>query len=80
MVVTSKQGEIPLKLFADNERGNLYVGEAERAIPFLIKRFYIISDIPNRAVVRGADIDSAGANESEPGFKAIPAGYENNRG
>ncbi len=53
MGANSKHSGIPLKLFADNARGNLYVGEAERDIPFPIKRFYIISDIPSRDVVRG---------------------------
>lgn len=36
-----------------NDRGNLYVGEVDKQIPFTIKRFYVFTNIPPGAT-RGA--------------------------
>ncbi|KKT57854.1 MAG: WxcM-like protein [Candidatus Giovannonibacteria bacterium GW2011_GWC2_44_9] len=40
-------------IFKKDGRGNLYVGEARKQIPFAIKRFYIISNVVSPKVVRG---------------------------
>jgi len=45
--------EIILKSVVDDLRGNLYVGEARKQIPFDMKRFYVISGIPDFEAVRG---------------------------
>lgn len=36
-----------------NDRGNLYVGEVGKQIPFIIQRFYIITNVPP-GLMRGA--------------------------
>ena len=38
----------------DDKRGNLSVGEFERDIPFLPKRYFLIFDVPTREVKRRA--------------------------
>ncbi len=45
---------ITLQSFSDKARGDLYVGEAKRNIPFQVKRFYVITHIPDSKVIRGA--------------------------
>ena len=45
--------EIILHSVIDAERGNLYMGEAEKQIPFSIRRFYVIRGIPDFEDVRG---------------------------
>ncbi|MDO8594544.1 MAG: FdtA/QdtA family cupin domain-containing protein [bacterium] len=51
--MSKERDEILLTSFPDASRGNLFVGEAARQIPFPIKRFYVLTDIPSRETVRG---------------------------
>lgn len=37
----------------DKIKGNLFVGEVSKQIPFPIKRFYVIRDVPNSKIDRG---------------------------
>ena len=48
-----KKYSVPLQSVIDTARGNLHIGENYKHIPFAIKRFYIINNIPQRNAVRG---------------------------
>lgn len=45
--------EIILQQIPDAARGNLFIGEVQKHIPFPIKRFYFVTDISHKQVVRG---------------------------
>lgn len=45
--------EIILKPAVDPLKGNLYSGKVSQQIPFPIKEFYIVSNVPNSEIVRG---------------------------
>ncbi len=48
-----KEDKIILKSVINASKGNLYAGEVQRELPFLMKRFYVIRDMPNSEIVRG---------------------------
>ena len=45
--------EIVLQSVLDKVKGNLFVGEVQKQIPFPIKRFYVIRDVPSSEIDRG---------------------------
>ena len=50
---------IELHTAADPARGNLYIGEAEKHIPFKMRRFYVTTDVPPNGA-RGAHAHKMG--------------------
>ena len=50
---SDKKSEVILKSVINASKGNLYAGEALREVPFPIKRFYVIRDVPGSEIVRG---------------------------
>lgn len=52
-IKVKNSGIIQLQHFNDFPDGNLVIGEAEKNIPFRIKRFYFINDLFNKKSVRG---------------------------
>ncbi|MCX6715597.1 MAG: FdtA/QdtA family cupin domain-containing protein [Candidatus Taylorbacteria bacterium] len=48
-----KPGVIGLQTFDDSRDGCLYIGEATKNVPFEIKRFYCINNLPGKTAVRG---------------------------
>lgn len=44
---------LTLQSVIDVERGDLYIGESNKHIPFDIKRFYVISGVPKKKSLRG---------------------------
>jgi len=45
-IKTERSYLVKLPFKAEKDRGNLYFGETEKQIPFQVKRFYYISDVP----------------------------------
>lgn len=45
--------EIDFQIIPNSNLGNLYIGEISKHVPYVIQRFFFITDVPNRSVVRG---------------------------
>lgn len=52
-IKVKNSGIVKLQCFNDFPDGNLMIGEAEKSIPFKIKRFYFINNLFNKKSVRG---------------------------
>ena len=52
-IKVKNSGLIKLKAINDFPDGNLIIGEAQKNIPFRIKRFYVINNFYNKKSVRG---------------------------
>lgn len=46
-------GLLQLACFRDPPDGNLFIAEAEKQVPFAIKRVYFINNLANHAAIRG---------------------------
>ena len=45
--------EIMLQSVVSAGKGGLFIGEAEKQVPFIVKRFYVINNVPDENIVRG---------------------------
>ena len=52
-IIVKNSGVIKLQFFNDYPDGNLVIGEAQRSVPFKIKRIYYINNLENPAAARG---------------------------
>jgi len=52
-IKVKNSGLIKLKAIVDSPDGNLMIGEAQKDIPFKIKRFFVINKLDNKKSIRG---------------------------
>lgn len=52
-IKVKNSGIIKLQFYKDFPDGNLFIGEAERNVPFEIKRIYFINHLFNKMAIRG---------------------------